>query len=644
MIFRFFDFEVFEDWWCCSFGDLPDDVKIIDESIKNSMVTITSDIVDAKDALMTMFDKAMCMTGYNIKGYDLMIANAIRVGFNCHEVKVISDIIINHKSETVEQFRLQPYAFKRMSGLIYQDLLDDGDGTLKEKENILGLDIEESEVPFDKTNLTDEEKQDVIKYNKHDVYASMCWFLSPVYQAYIDCKVNIGKKFNIDTKTVFTSTNPKLTCIAVKAKKRVFDDEEKVDITLPPQIEEYCYENCPSNVLEHLLHHKNTLSVKVFENTLTVADGGMHSTYPQTWTKVDQTRRDERKVLYVESDDDYVILLVDGKSYYPSLMIFLQLLTRCCDDPSIFKGIFDDRMTILAMNEIPLDLQRLQLAYKLLLNSMSGASDCKFLDAYDKYMTSRMRRVGQIFLSSLSNKVYHIDGTKIIQTNTDGIAIYIKRALLNELYAAMEEWTRVSGIILELDEIEKVWQKDVNNYLMIKKGGKIKRKGAWLNDTVWKSGIKTGPFQSFVCTKAVIDYLAKDKDIVTSIVQNTDVRDFVITCKRGGSFNGTVQRMSDGSEVELFKSNRVIATNDTSYGMLYKYKDDEKGRHYTKMPDIPEHCLTVNKDLNTYDMSKLRSKIDYNYYLTVCEDLLHYQFYQLCGDKLFRTHQFDYFQ
>lgn len=31
MKLRFFDFEVFPNWWCCTFGDLPDDRKITED-------------------------------------------------------------------------------------------------------------------------------------------------------------------------------------------------------------------------------------------------------------------------------------------------------------------------------------------------------------------------------------------------------------------------------------------------------------------------------------------------------------------------------------------------------------------------------------------------------------------------------------
>ena len=80
MKFRFFDFEVFPNWWCCVFGDLPEDWKEnkVTEAIKNNFRVVSSDSPTARDDLMReLLEKDVVKSGYNIKGYDLIIANAI---------------------------------------------------------------------------------------------------------------------------------------------------------------------------------------------------------------------------------------------------------------------------------------------------------------------------------------------------------------------------------------------------------------------------------------------------------------------------------------------------------------------------------------------------------------------------------------
>ena len=49
--------------------------------------------------------------------------------------------------------------------------MDDSVKGLKDKEAALGMDIRETTVPFDKEDLTDDDKAQIIFYCKHDVYA-----------------------------------------------------------------------------------------------------------------------------------------------------------------------------------------------------------------------------------------------------------------------------------------------------------------------------------------------------------------------------------------------------------------------------------------------------------------------------------------
>ena len=231
MKLRFFDFEVFPNWWCCTFGDLPDDRKIT-EDLKNNFRVVTSDDYNARDSLLReMKESGIVVVGYNIKSYDLVIANAIYQGFTPEQVKIVNDLIINPGCawDTKEHIRLQSFAKKKLYGVVYQDLFDDNNGSLKEKEAILGLNILESSVPFDKEDLTEFDKEDVIVYNKHDVFASMYYFVV-VMEGYVKNKLVIGKKFNIPESECYMCTNAKLVAKALGAKRTEFADEEKVDI------------------------------------------------------------------------------------------------------------------------------------------------------------------------------------------------------------------------------------------------------------------------------------------------------------------------------------------------------------------------------------------------------------------------------
>ena len=118
MKMRFFDFEVFPHWWCCTFGDLPD--GSINEDIKDNFVVVRSDAPDARDKLISLMkEDDVCVAGYNIKHYDLSIANAIYQGFTPEQVKEIVDTYYKNADD------------------IYNDIEAQLDENVKEVEEIL---------------------------------------------------------------------------------------------------------------------------------------------------------------------------------------------------------------------------------------------------------------------------------------------------------------------------------------------------------------------------------------------------------------------------------------------------------------------------------------------------------------------------
>lgn len=636
---RFFDFEVFPHWWCCVFGDMPEDMQF-DEDIKQNFVFVSSDDTNCREKLINLMrEENVCNVGYNIKHYDLMIANAIYQGFTPEQVKIVNDIIIRPDLaySTKEHIRLQPFANRKLSGITYQDLRDDDDKSmsLKEKEAILGLNILETSIPFDKEDLSDEDKAEILYYCNQDVYASMRHYKEVIHE-YTMTKKALGDKYGIPEKTWRMSTNASLISKVLGAKRMHFADEEKIEISLPTKIEAYCKQNVPAQILNKLLTSQDNWEVKAFGNIVSYGNGGIHSVY--------DTNRKDTQALYVESDGEYCLVNVDAASYYPSMLIQFDCLSRTVEDKQKFIDIYNERIAIKHKDNPTKEDEQVQKALKLVLNTAYGASGNKYLDMYDPYMCSRCCRLGQIFLTALACKIYNtITSARIIQTNTDGILVYINRNDLDKLQKCMDEWTAVSGIGMDRDEVAKIWQRDVNNYLLVKTSGKIKRKGAWLMDDFHRPGtVKYGPLDAFVCSKAATKYLVEGIDPAVTLVQCKNLTDFAITCKKGPTYFKVVQRYANGHEEELFKCNRVIATKDKSLGKLYKVKRYKGDISYGSMPDTPDNCLVVNEALNTYDFKEIKKQLDYTYYLQRIANMLDIQWKELYHNDLIDNNQFIY--
>ena len=636
MTMRFFDFEVFPNWWLCVYGDY--DEANFNEGVKDSYKVVHSDINNARDLLMAGFkEDNTCMVGYNIKGYDLAIANGIYQGFTPQEIKILNDLIIKPDSMFNSNLhtRMAPFAKRKIKNVVYQDLLDDGSGSLKEKEATLGLDILESSVDFEKEDLTAEDIEEVIHYCKQDVYASM-YFYDKVVKPYTKTKLAMGIHFNIPEEVCHMSTNARLVSLALGAKRTTYTDAEREDIDIPNRIKSYCYENLPLKILDKIRTSRAGFTVKLFDNEVSFGNGGIHSTWIGNFS--------EAPKLYIESDDDYVLINVDAESYYPSLLIQLGCLSRSVTNPQRFIDIFNERIELKHIPNRTEEQDMAQAADKLVLNTTFGASGNKWLDLYDPYQCTKTCRVGQIFLASFACKIHKtINSAKIIQTNTDGILVYLARKDVCILDKLVEEWTSYGGINMEYDYVSKIWQRDVNNYLLVKDEGSVKRKGGWLNDDYYRRGyVTTASANAYVCSKAAQAFLLEKKDIIKTILANHDLQDFTITCTKGPTYSKVVQRMTDGTEIPLYKANRVIATKDKSYGKIYKCKMYKGKISYTMMQSIPDHCLLVNKSLDTYDFNEIRKELDYMYYIERTMDLLDIPWYRIRGNSVDRTNEFDY--
>lgn len=629
---RFFDFEVFPNWWCCVFGDLPEGE--ITEDIKDTFTVVTSDSNVCRDELLTKLkEEGYVQMGYNIKHYDLVIANGVWQGLTPQQLRILNDIIINPSMQwaSKEHMRIAPMA-KRKLKIVYEDLMDDGGGSLKEIEAILGLNILESSVPFDKENLTEFDKADIIYYCKQDVYAAMIYF-AKIVKSYSDTKLIVGKRFGIPEDVCYASTNAKMVAMALNAKRASFADADDIAMTLPSQIKDYCYKNLPSKIVDRILSNVDSFEVKLFDNNVVFGNGGIHSVYSEN--------------MYVESNSEYALVNVDAASYYPSEMIQFGLLSRTVRNPIVFKNIFDERIAIKHKKNKTAEDEEINMANKLILNTTFGASGNKYLDLYDPYMCTKVCRTGQIFLGAFANKVFKsVPTAKIIQTNTDGVLIYLNRKWMYKLEECMQEWTALSNINMELEEVLKIWQRDVNNYLMVEldKGKEVvKCRGAWLKDYIHRTGgVRVMPLSAFVCAKAAKDWLMYGKDIVQSIVNNTNLTDFMMTCTKGPTYRGVIHRLANGMELELYKANRVIATKDASLGRLYKIKMYKGNISYTQMPNTPEHCKTMNEDLSTYNFSDIQKELDYMYYIYRTLDLLDIEWKELSGNNFNPTNKFEY--
>jgi hypothetical protein len=180
------------------------------------------------------------------------------------------------------------------------------------------------------------------------------------------------------------------------------------------------------------------------------------------------------------ADDEYEIEDVDVISFYPSLAIVNDMA------PEHLKGIFSP-----VYNGLFLKRQSFakgtpnNAALKLALNAVFGDSGSTFSSFYDVAFMLQTTVNGQLLLCMLVELLAEIPGLEIIQANTDGLTLRYPRLQRNQVEAAKQWWQDFTKLKLESVSYNRMWIRDVNNYLVERVDGKVKRKGAYEYKYQW---------------------------------------------------------------------------------------------------------------------------------------------------------------
>lgn len=548
----FYDFEVFRyDWLVCY---LDTDTK--------KMACIENDIDGLKKFYQENNHKIF--VGYNSRGYDQWVFKAILAGFDPYK---ITDWIINKDrkgyefSRTLNQFPL----------LNYDAIF--GFRSLKELEAFMGDDIRETSVPFDiNRKLTRAELDVTKKYCEHDVWETFKVFIETKTE--FESHIGLVEEFNLPL-TMINKTKAQLSAVILGANQIKRNDEFEISFPDTLRLGKYehikdHYENWAENIKDY---DQIGFTTKVAGVDHVFGIGGIHGS------------RDN----YM-GDGDYI--LADVGSYYPALMIEYNLLSRNVSNPKKFKQIRDERM-ILKANKDPREYPR-----KIVLNSTYGAMKDQYNALYDPLQANNVCIYGQLLLVDLIDKIEHL--VDIIQSNTDGVLFKLRRPEDREQVVRLcNEWATRTRMTLEFEDYKRIIQSNVNNYIMVMKDGRIKRKGAFVK----KLNLLDNDLP--IVNKAVVNYFVYGITIHETIAQATELIDFQKITKVSSKYEYSVYNNTVLHE----KVYRVFATSGKGATLYKKHKGKDKP---DKTAGTPENCLIINDDING---RKVENWVDKSWYI-----------------------------
>jgi hypothetical protein len=222
--------------------------------------------------------------------------------------------------------------------------------------------------------------------------------------------------------------------------------------------------------------------------------------------------------IIIEEDEDFAIIDYDVTSLYPSIAIkyglYPQHLTKkFCE---IYATLKEDRLKHAKGTPENAML-------KLALNGVYGDSNNQYSPFYDPQYTLSVTINGQLILCMLAEKYLKVKGLDLIQINTDGISIKVPRSKIDEVEKINEEWEKIAGLQLERADYSKMFVRDCNNYIGLYTDGKMKRKGVYEYERELHQN-----HSSLIVQKAVEAHLVEGKNIEDFIKNHDNMFDFFL--------------------------------------------------------------------------------------------------------------------
>lgn len=567
------DVEVFSHDWLCVAKPPGNDEPAI---IWNDAATLRAVIQHTRDTVLV---------GFNIKHYDCHILRAACCGADNALVKEISDFLIAGGVGWQHPF-IQENRFY----LNICDLKDDmAMGlSLKAIEGHLGMPIRESTVSYDLLRpLTDAERAEVARYCLHDVLATER--LLELRHDYLKGKIDVGRLKDIPAKKAISMTNAKLTAAFLDAVPELRKDERAYSFPpnlrremIPPDVQTFFDRTHDTDISDDDFF-KSKLGFSVGTCPCVVGFGGIHGALPHHQETAGLGR---------------VIRNYDVASLYPSLMIRFGYTSRNIPSASHFEDVYNRRLAAKRSGD-----KTTANTLKLVLNTTYGAMLNRYNALFDPRMGRSVCVSGQLFLLELACAYVNACRTlRLLQINTDGIMVSLEDSELPALEAVNVEWQARTGFALEEDRIERLVQKDVNNYLIVKEGGEVKTKGGYLNHGISIAGAWTINNNAVVVRRAIADHFALGVPVEKTIRECQNIHQFQLIAKAGTKYREAYHIVS-GERMPVQRVNRVYASIDPSCGKLYKVKA-ETGVE-AQIEALPDRCVIDNENrLTITDIDK----------------------------------------
>src|SRR5690625_3421748 len=156
---------------------------------------------------------------------------------------------------------------------------------------------------------------------------------------------------------------------------------------------------------------------------------------------------------YVEAGH---FMQIDVKSYYPTLILNNKYLDEKAH--KYYEAIYNDRKKLQVYDDPK------EEAYKLIINIVYGGLKAPWTRLYNPQISNSVVVNGQLILTHLILLLENF--CELVQTNTDGLIIKYEPVMKESILKIIKLFEEHYKLAFDTKEINKVAQKDVNNYVV----------------------------------------------------------------------------------------------------------------------------------------------------------------------------------
>lgn len=535
---HFYDFECFlHDW-----------LVVIINPITKTETVIVNDVAKLRSYYNQY--KNEVWIGYNSREYDQYILKGILCGFN---PKDINDHIIVGKKKGYTYSKL----FYKVPVNNY-DVMPQPPVGLKTLEAFMGKSIVETSVPFDiDRKLTESELEEVIKYCRYDVEATIEVFLRKKEE--FDASMGLIKLFGLPLSDI-SKTKAQLVAKICGGK------------SLKVQPDPFSFPLVPC--LKHIRKYKEVVDWyrnpvnHDYDKSLTVDVAGVPHTFAWGGLHAGEKFTGEGN-----------FLLCDVTAYYPSIQQEYEFGKEVMSNWENFLKIHGENLRLKALGD-----KKARQPYKIGDNAISGQLKQTFSSMYYPVANNAVTVNGQLMLLLLIEMVEPY--ATLRQSNTDGIMLQVDdSACEREVRRCVIEWETLTGMGMEIEKFTKIVQADVNNYLAVSESGKIKRKGSCVK------ALSDLDYDLPIVNKALVDYILYDVPVERTINKCDNLIEFQKVVKVSSKYAFAMHNNKKLTE----KTFRVFASSNPNDTYIGKCKSE--GATNEKFANTPERCFIENGDI-----------------------------------------------